>query len=269
MQKRLKLALCALLAAALSVMLWQAMRPPGPAEPLYQGKPLSEWLKAYQLTEAMRMADLEAQQQKADEAVRHAGTNALPTLLRMLRAKDSALKIQFMHLARRQNIFRIQCTPADERNDAALRAFKVLGVSAQSVVPALIEIADQDISPVSHYSAIDALGCIGPAASEAVPALLQWATNGDPTLRWHAMNALGEIGAEPDRVVPVLINGLRDPNTRPSAAFALGKFGPDAKPAIAALTVFLDSRKDTTDKSVYTNALKLIDTEAAAKAGLK
>jgi HEAT repeat protein len=116
---------------------------------------------------------------------------------------------------------------------------------------------------------MDAMGNIGPAARDAVPALLRNATNGDSSLRWHASNALAAIGAEPGRVVPVLTNALQDENSRPSAAFALGEFGPSAKPAASLLIALLKSPQDRTDKSIYTNALKKIDPEAAAQAGVK
>jgi len=80
MRKRVHIALAVLLAALLAVVGWQVMRR---QEPVYQGKPLSSWLIASATT-----GSPEAQEQ-ANAAVRQVGTNALPTLLRMLRAKDS------------------------------------------------------------------------------------------------------------------------------------------------------------------------------------
>ena len=85
------------------------------------------------------------------EAVRRIGTNALPTLLRMLRAKDSALKVKLMDLVKRQHYFRIEYTPADELNYRACSAFGVLRAKAQSAAPALIRIYEQNISPASQF----------------------------------------------------------------------------------------------------------------------
>jgi len=241
----------------LGVMAWQML---WAHEPVYQGKPLSQCL-APSLSDADRgMMNWEARHLEADNAVRQAGTNALPTLLRMLRAKASPLKLWFIDLAQRQHIIatRIRYASAEEQNDAAQRAFKVLGAEARSAVPALLEIASRNISPASHYAAIDALGNIGPQAREAVPSLLQWATNGG-SQPFHAIIALGRIGAEPGTVVPFLTNALSDPNVRPSAAFALGEFGTNARLAVPALVMFLHSDTDLTDKTIYTNALKQID----------
>ena len=264
-RKRNALALSVLLTAVLAVTLWHGLRP---QEPIYQGKRLSEWLTP--LPEELRgISDGEMEWRQTEEAVRQAGTNAIPTLLRLLRVKDSAAKVQFMRLAQRQHWREIRYFPAEEWNSAAARAFKVLGAEARYAVPALVEIADRNISPASHYAAIAALGNIGPAARGAVPALLRYTTGGDSSLRWHAINSLAAIGAEPDRVVPVLIDALEDPNSRPSAASALGEYGTNARPAVPRLIRLLHSQEDITDKRIYTNALKKIHREAAVKAGIK
>jgi hypothetical protein len=55
------------------------------------------------------------------------------------------------------------------------------------------------------------------------------------------------------------------------AAVALGRFGPDAKLAAPALVGFLDSLnapKDSFHRQYALDALKAIDPEAAAKAGI-
>src|SRR5262245_28536683 len=74
----------------------------GPSEPVYQGKALSLWLEDY--TPSGR--------QKAAEAVRSTGTNAIPILLKWMRAKvppPIALKIvlKLVDLARKQSLVKI------------------------------------------------------------------------------------------------------------------------------------------------------------------
>jgi hypothetical protein len=128
MRKRVHIALAVLLVILAGVIACQVLRL---REPVYQGKPLSVWLIAY----------------GRDEAVRQAGTNALPTLLRMLRAKDSALKVKLMDLAQKQRFIHINYIPSDELNYRACSAFGVLRAKAQSAVPALIRIYEQNISP--------------------------------------------------------------------------------------------------------------------------
>jgi hypothetical protein len=274
MPKRVQIALAVALIILAGVSAWQRLRD---REPVYQGKPLSIWLKANQSVPARAhapnfVAESDAQSQKADEAVRQAGTNALPTLLRMLRAKDSALKVKLMALAERQHFIKIKYTPAKERNHEAIRAFRVLGAKAKSAVPALIEIANRNISRESQSSAVAALAYIGPSAKEAAPDFLRWATNADRDVRFCAIAALGKTGNEPDPAVPVLVNTLHDPQPlfRFGALLVLRDFGPNAKLAVPALLEFLNRHDDyMNNRELAADVLKAIDPEAAAKAGVK
>jgi HEAT repeat protein len=268
MRKRVKIALAGLLVAVggviAGVLMWEVLHPQE-REPVYQGTPLSVWL-----TPRSYNGDMEAwqaQAHKAHEAVLQIGTNALPTLLRMLRAKDSALKVRFMGLVMRQHIIKIRYAPAEEWNRRARRGFEVLGARAKSAVPTLIDIADRNISRTSRLATIDALGFIGAPAEEAVPSLLGWATNADPELRCDAIFTLGKIRSQPDRVVPELTNALHDPTpmVRIYAFIALEHFGPDAKLAVPALVEFLKTDSTTRSRS----ALNAIDPAAAAKPRLK
>ena len=319
MKNRLYLVGGVLLVAALGWASWQALRP-GQAEPVYQGKPLSTSLKALVLERnpstapfpSAHFGPVSKAEINAVLAVSEAGTNALPTLLRMLRAKDWPLKAKLIKLAKRQHIIKIdiEYAPPEVWNVVAEYGLYLLGPKAQSAVPDLIQIANQNISPTSRRCAIHALLFIGPSAKEAVPLLLRCATSPDATLRNYAVAALGGIHAEPDRVLPVLINAGHDPDAkvRRDAVWALSEFGPDAKVAVpvlvkaledpdpdvrrgaawtldrlgpdagfgsgASLTVsalvdFLNGLNDKLAKGWATNALRVIDPEAAAKAGIK
>lgn len=55
-----------------------------------------------------------------------------------------------------------------------------------------------------RWAAADALGKIGPAAAEAVPALTAALTDADWDVRRAAADALGRIGPEAAEVVPAL-----------------------------------------------------------------
>ncbi len=263
MRKRVLIALSGLVLAILGVVAWQGW----PTEPVYERKPLSSWLKAY--------ATPGGPEAFADEAVRQAGTNAIPQLLSLLRFEDSALKVKFMDLVERQHVITIEFTTAVAWNGAGAKGFGVLGTNAQSATSALITIANRNTSPSSpypssRYYALDALGSIGPPAKDAVPSLLRWATNTNAHVLCSAMHALVRISEEPDLVLPVLTNALRSavPVVRMNAVLALGELGPDAKPAGPALVdMFNDSFPEV--RRSATNAIKAIDTEAAAKAGVK
>ena len=118
---------------------------------------------------------------------------------------------------------------------------------------------------------VSALGGIGPAASNVVPFLLGAMTNPGPHyLPDSSFRALGQIHAYPEQVVPLMIKFLKDAdvNVRNRAITNLRLFGPDAKSAVPAL---IESLSDQVGY-VQTNAaraLKVIDPEAAAKAGIK
>ena len=261
MGKRVYIALAVFTVALVGVIFWQVAQL-HETEPLYQGKPLSEWLKACSGTDDPEKLD------GADEAVRQAGTNALPILLRMLRAKHSALELKLLGWAKRQHVIRIEARPVTEWNQIAAHGFFVLGAKAQSAAPALTEIANRNISCSSQLSAIQALGGIGPSAKIAVSSLLRWSTNADRMVRFHAVETLGKIHVEPSRVVPALRDMLHDPDSfvRSGVVEALGEFGADAKIATPALVEFLNEPQNSMFRRW---AIDAIDPAAAAKAGVK
>ena len=86
--------------------------------------------------------------------------------------------------------------------------------------------------------AVEVLTAMGPAAKEAVPALVEkLRSTDDPELRREIHLALASIGPDAKAAVPVLIENLSDenPKVRSSAAYALGKIGPAAQKAESAL----------------------------------
>jgi hypothetical protein len=189
-----------LLIAWLCLLLRQDSR-----RPVYHGKPLTLWLQTY-----TRSSRGSPEWKEADEAVRHAGTNAIPVLLHLIQAKDSELKLRLVALAQKQRLIKIHFVPAAQRNIQASRAFIVLGDTAKGAVPALVKKFDEDLSADSLSAIEDALAWIGPAAMPAIPVLLNTATNSNSRVRANALWALGEIHAEPLLCVPALIQGLND-----------------------------------------------------------
>ena len=178
MQKRVKIALTIAFVALVGAVVWLVAQPRA-LEPVYEGKRLSVWLKN------------ESGTGESGETVRQIGTNAIPTLLRLLRVKDSALKVKLIDLAQRQHVIKIECTPADNWHYRAAYAFGVLGTNAQTAVPALIKIADENISPVSRLCAIESLGYVGSPTKETVASLMRWTTNADRDVRnWGGVGLL-------------------------------------------------------------------------------
>jgi hypothetical protein len=100
-------------------------------EPVYEGKPLDVWLLGYRSVEP-------SLRKKAVEITDKAGTNAIPTLLRMLKAHDTALKHSLMSFLQKQSSYRISYVSSEIRNCAAANACEELGDKAKPCVPALI-----------------------------------------------------------------------------------------------------------------------------------
>ena len=92
----------------------------------------------------------------------------------------------------------------------------------------------------------------------------------DANVRAQASATLGSCSNYPSQVVPFLLKSLNDTNQRVQemAAFALGNFGDESKPAVPLLLKML-SDPDPLLHLYTTNALKAIDPQAAAKAGIK
>jgi hypothetical protein len=246
------------LLAVLCGLAWAVLRTKEPPEPVYQGKRLGLWLAGYN-----------GPSPETDEVVRRLGTNAIPNLLRMLRAKDSKVTAWVVKLVRKQHLIKLGYTDAFKINADAARAFDALSADAKEAVPELIKIFEQNISVNSQNYTAWSLGAIGPPAAKAIPTLLRGTTNTNYTRR-NAIFALGRIHAEPELVVPALTKFLKDPDrdVRTSTISSLELFGSDAKPAVSALVQSLNDQNPLVRKLAQ-SALKKIDPEAAAKAGLK
>lgn len=183
MRNRLKIALSILGVVALGVIFWELLTA---AEPRYQGRPLHLWLADFDLSPTR-------QPERAAEAVRASGTNALPLLTQMICTKDPRWKIVLMALNDRQSYFQVPLTEARVVRFRAVEAYRILGALGKGSVPTLIRIMTAEPRPEVRADVATALGWIGPAAEEAIPALLQASENPDPQLRQCALIALTNI----------------------------------------------------------------------------
>ena len=91
----------------------------------------------------------------------------------------------------------------------------------------------------------------------------------DAAQRLHAVKALADRGKEAV-VVPALALALRDQDAfvRRDAAHALGRIGPEARPATPALVAALKD-KNLGVRQAAAKALKQIDPDAAARVKVK
>src|SRR2546422_9380035 len=81
--------LLVLVFAAAAVFLgWRLVYPP---EPAYLGKPLSAWVRQFS-TKYLGGVPPKSAAEEAQRAIQHIGAEALPILLRQMRASDSSLR---------------------------------------------------------------------------------------------------------------------------------------------------------------------------------
>jgi len=133
-------------------------------EPVYQGKPLSVWLERYDEGDYVAVTQ-QLWKKETDEAVRQIGTNAIPVLLRRLRAKDSPFTIWLMALTRKQHFIKITYTPARIRHREGLDGIEALGAEARrAAVPALLGCLNDDDREVRRCAGM-ALKSIDPEAA--------------------------------------------------------------------------------------------------------
>jgi HEAT repeat protein len=257
-------------------------------DPVYQHKRLSKWINELESDE-LDSAGLKSSQ--AVRAIREIGTNAVPYLVQSLRASDSPLQTKLVQWASVQNIVRLPFRPLQEHQSAVLKAFYFLGADAKSAIPALNKLLN---SPRTSYTAITALFGIG---NEAVPALTEVCNHTNPSVRSYAALVLSVLRRGGDLVstapttarinsiqlppfsfafaeedILSVTDGLYDPQpgVRRASAEALVAHSFAPKPSVVTarlLELLMDSDKAVREATA--KALKIIDPDAAAKAGVK
>ena len=124
------------------------------------------------------------------------------------------------------------------------------GPAASPAVPELIELLNAEDWNVRFWSAL-ILGGIGPAANEAVPYLLE-ALNDTTLVRGGAALSLGSIGSDPGHVIPRLVDVMeteKDHETRRRMIVGLGRFGERAGVIVSSLLPFLRDHDQTVRES--------------------
>jgi HEAT repeat protein len=275
MIKRVHIALAVLLVMLAGVIAWQAMRQ---REPVYQGKRLSVWLEVLNRERTPSHPD-----DRVAQAIRHMGTNALPVLIERLHGQDTRLKQLMVAWTDKQERFPFHLKSADQCRSEAISGYQALGPLASSQVPRLTDMLEHDPFPNARQAAAQVLGFIGPEARGAAPALFRATKDKASGVRSAALFALGRIQPDAEMTIPVLVAGLDDPHpgAQWQAAIALGQYGPEARAALPALLRTLATNRaralaagadlppHDSFNDAFRSALKAIDPEAAAKAGVK
>ena len=207
-----------------------------PQEPVYAGKTLSEWVANRSVSQSNVRTGVTVTNE-TDRAIREIGTNGIPTLLKMVRAKDSGFKKAWMRLLAWQRLVKVRFREASDLQADATYAFGVLGSNAVSAVPELIGVHQTSKSLAARTYAAFSLGEIGRGAEVAVPVLIKDFASTNPGVRRNSVVAVENIGGDSKVVVPALRGVLEDADVwvRWYAIRALGAFGRDAEEAMPEL----------------------------------
>jgi hypothetical protein len=228
-------------------------------EPRYHGKRLRVWL-AEGVRKWYESGDEACKPSR--EAVRHMGTNAIPTLLRMLRATDSPLNLKLVALADKIEFIPRPDTASDEHYLASW-GFGWLGSDASNAIPALTDIYHQNIlesSPIAYGILLD----MAPPLERTV-LVNEGQTNRYDYVRKLALWQLTPTNT-PEVSVPLLIKALADPSPmiQSMAVSKLHFFGTNALPAVPALVpIAIGSGLGSTSAK---SLLCKLDPETAVKA---
>jgi hypothetical protein len=236
----------ALVVVAICGGVWLAMLP---KEPVYQGKPLRYWLAKYDVpTVLWSMPRFQRLPTSAASraALREIGTNAIPTLLEMLRERDSPLKEKFIELARGQRLYKVNWRYREAALDGydAMVAFKEMDGVPTGLVPELVKIYDLNPNPCARQFAVAIASCITNEPEQAGTFLLRaLKETNDLFVRIDALVSLATVKPPAEEAVPVLIKCLSDTNdiVRNQAAIALAEYGPDARAAVPQLIKLIES----------------------------
>lgn len=246
--------------AVLGIGLWHCLVQEKVADPGYEGKPLSQWIKELD-------SPVPGASASATEAIRAIGTNAVPRLLIEASVNDSAPKAIATALMERQSFLKFPHLVSDsDHQKRALRGLCALGTNGAMAVAQGLTNSDKWIR---H-------GCVGQwdmctyYPTIVFDPLLDRLRDPEPIVRARAANALGMLHQQPERAVPALIELLRDRDdwVRCMAALGLDLYGESAKPAAPALLMSL-TNCSSTFRSFAAPLLKKLDPQTAAKAGIK
>ena len=159
-----------IIAGIVGALIWAAWPP---REPKYEGKNLSYWLT---LAISNSVSDSANSRQDAEcrKAVRTMGTNAIPALLWMLRAKDSSAKEELLEFLWRHDLIRNLPSLNSNQGKQAMgvMGFLLLGDIGTNAIPDLVEIA-RNAASSSGEAAQYILMQLYPAKAVAVPYWLE------------------------------------------------------------------------------------------------
>lgn len=135
------------------------------------------------------------QNEQAIIAIQHIGTNALPTTLNLLAAKDSWVRTYLAEWIAHYNDnhwpkhFPIYIKPDWEKNFEGVNIIWALGPVAKPIIPDLIRLLQSQNRQIAETAMMALPG----AGTNAIPPLLELLSNPDENVRLRAAIALGDF----------------------------------------------------------------------------
>lgn len=213
-----------------AIILFAALGTFSPGEPEHEGRRLSDWLRELPVAGS----GFSERHQPARFAVNCIGTNAIPFLLKSLRARDPQWKADAVHWLYEKCDINYLPVLADARRELAVSGFLALGRVAEPAIPelqALVTGPDKE----NAYYAINALQAIG--SPQTMPVIFHALTNDDAILREGALFSVGNFRSHAHAAVPLLVKSLQanEKEVRANAANAIGQIGMESAIAVPAL----------------------------------
>lgn len=217
------------------------------------------------LNDYIKMLDFSGSEQElqAMARIKSLGTNALPIVIKQLRARDSKSQLWLRRWLAKVYGGKLQFEPADLRQLRATRALTAIGPEAipaaveflrldnyvrytgvrlaiwgigEPGVPYLLNALTNDDKAI-RLEIVRTVGLLRSDGATAVPGLVRVLSDESSTMREAAAIALGQIKSKPDLAVPALAKALNDPTVgvRQASVNALRGFGLEAHTAAPAL----------------------------------
>jgi HEAT repeat protein len=218
-------------------------------EPVYGGKPLSEWALLTQGQDIGGGPSAEARQ--ATEAVRAIGAaKSIPFLVRWIQRpwKNSMTPggaVQCFRIfgpeakAAIPELAKVLGRTAKSLNDMSgqMSAAEALSYLGPDAVPVLLTAATNFHGQHIQWEVIDYMANLGTNGAAAKPAILKWSQDPDAWVRLGALHAYVAIEDNKSATVGFLLSALKDPNelVRRDAAESLGYVAQGQKDVLPAL----------------------------------
>jgi hypothetical protein len=229
-------------------------RPSLPPQPYYQGRSLDSWLDEWTTNQYSINS---TQYTKVVAAI---GTNAIPFILRRLERDDSFLKNKFREIRPKlpgivQRFLPKRSPISDYEYFSASMASRAFEYCGSNAVPLLLPKMKDGNAAVREACITSLFGLVrnSMTTNEMVLMVLPCLDDSDAWVRVHAVNICGQFGPAASNAIPALIRNLQSDETgrhkfsheavfvRANSAVALGRIGPTAIRAVPALTNLMAS----------------------------